>query len=137
MLNKQPVSSIMTKDLFILEATDTLRDAENTFRNYSLRHAPVVSGSELVGMLSMVDLKNKEDEEVSGAFGMDARYMPTLVHQAMTPDPISVQVSASILEVAEIFTENDFHAIPVLDGEKIVGIVSTTDIIRCFLEHVE
>jgi CBS domain-containing protein len=137
MLNKTPISDIMTKDLFILEASDTLRDAENTFRNYRLRHAPVMSGGELVGMLSMIDLKSKDDEPAPGAFGMDAQYMPTLVHQVMTPDPMSVQVSASILEVAEIFTENDFHAIPVLDGEKIVGIVSTTDIIKCFLDHME
>ena len=135
MLNKTPVSTIMTSDLFVLEASDTLRDAENTFRNYSLRHAPVVSGGELIGMLSMVDLKNKEDDEISGAFGMDAQYMPTLVHQVMTPNPISVQISASIVEVAQIFTENDFHAIPVMDGDKITGIVSTTDIIRSFLDH--
>ncbi len=137
MLNKTPVSTIMTKDLFILEANDTLRDAENTFRNYRLRHAPVCSGGELVGMLSMIDLKNKDDEDVSGAFGMDSKFMPMLVHQLMTPDPVSVQVSANIIEVAQIFTENDFHAIPVLDGEKIVGIVSTTDIIRCFLDNLD
>lgn len=135
MLNKTPVSTIMTKDVFLLEAGDTLRDAENTFRNHSLRHAPVCSGGDLVGMLSLIDLKH-QDEEGSGAFGVESKYTPMLVHQVMTSDPISVQVSASITEVAEIFTENDFHAIPVLDGEKIVGIVSTTDIIRCFLDNL-
>ena len=137
MLKHPPVSAIMTTDLFLLEVTDTIRDAENTFRNHSLRHAPVVLNGELVGMLSMIDLKNKTDDELTGAFGMDSKYMPMMVRQVMTPDPISVQDNTSILEVAEIFTENDFHAIPVLDGDSIVGIVSTTDIIRFFLEHWE
>jgi len=135
MLNQTPVSTIMTKDLFLLGASDTLRDAEKTFRNHSLRHAPVVLGGELVGMLSIVDLKNKEDEDNSGAFGIDSKYMPMLVSQVMTPDPISIQQDASIEEIAQLFTDHDFHAIPVLDGDSIVGIVSTTDIIRFFLEH--
>ncbi len=133
MKSKMPVSTIMTKDLLILEAEDTLRDAESTFSNYSLRHAPVVSDGELVGMFSLIDLKNIEDD----ALDRKRPYQPTLVKHVMTHDPIHAQVNDNILEVATLFTEHDFHAIPILDGEKIVGIVSTTDIIRFFLENLD
>ncbi len=58
------VSEIMTKDVLILETTDTIRHAERTFANHYLRHAPVLSGGELVGMLSLVDVKKKENNRI-------------------------------------------------------------------------
>ncbi len=134
-----PVSDIMTKDVMILDRGDLLRDAINTFNNHNIRHAPVVFKNELVGMLSWIDLERLptpsllKSEEV--AIGNEApRYIT--VGQAMTPDPVSVQVGDPVRDIARIFTESDFHALPVLDGERIVGIISTTDLIRFFLEEL-
>jgi len=59
-----------------------------------------------------------------------------VVGELMTRDPVSVQADDTVGELAEIFTENDFHAVPVMEGERIVGIVSTTDLIRFFLERL-
>ena len=130
MLDNTTVSSIMTKDVFVLDANDPVREAGRTFRNHHLRHAPVVSNGELVGMLSLVDLEKEDREESS----IDTQFMPLMINQVMSPNPVSIQAHATIRQLATLFTENDFHAVPVLDGDRVAGIVTTTDVIRFFLE---
>lgn len=138
MINKIPVSTIMTKEVVTLEPGDLLAEAFNVFNNHNIRHAPVVYKGELKGMLSWIDLKKlpasifleKTDE------GLENKLLKRMtVRDVMTPDPLSIQVYDSVEELGEMLTENDFHAVPVLDGEKLVGIVSTTDLIRFFLER--
>ena len=41
----------------------------------------------------------------------------------------------TIKEVAEILASREFHALPVIDGTKLVGIVTTTDLIKYLLEQ--
>ncbi len=132
MADNTRISEIMTKEVVIMDANDPVREAEEMFGNHSLRHAPVLSGGELVGMLSLVDIQQKTQSPTEE---LVATIESMLVSHFMTPDPISVQESATVREVAALFVENEFHAIPVLDGERVVGIVSTTDIIRFFLEE--
>ncbi len=133
---KAPISTIMTKDVLMIDSGDSLPEALNTFNNHSIRHAPVVHRGELVGMLSWLDVKSLASTaalhnlEVKGE-----EHDGITVREVMTPDPVSVQVGDTIGEVAQILTENEFHALPVLDGETVVGIVSTTDVIRYFLEE--
>ncbi|NND34225.1 MAG: CBS domain-containing protein [Saprospiraceae bacterium] len=130
MLSKTPISQIMTKDVVVLDINDNLTEAERVFGNRSLRHAPVLDNGQVVGMLSLVDLRrNLQVDDQPEAFMRASR-----VGDLMTPDPVSVQVNASVLEVASIFTGDDFHAIPVLEGDRIAGIVSTTDIIKFLID---
>ena len=135
MIDTTRVSEIMTKDVLLLDADDPIREAEKTFRNHFLRHAPVMSDGELVGMLSIVDLNNRQEsnEEAEG----DPHFITARVEQLMTPDPVSIQSDSTIREVATLFMENEFHAIPVLEDDRIVGIISTTDIIKFFLESYD
>ena len=123
-----PVSQIMSKELIMLDEQDSLWEAEKTFRDYHLRHAPVVSGGELTGMLSVADLSRVTTVKTGSAL---------TIGQIMTPDPVAVQSDASLKEVAQIFLENEFHAIPVLEGDIIVGIVSTTDLIGYLMDALE
>jgi len=132
------VSTIMTTDVMILNAGDSLPEAVTLFNNHGIRHAPVLQRGELAGMLSWVDVKRLPTPVIYQApgEGLEMESAPIIsVREAMTPDPVSVQVGDSIREAAQILIENDFHALPVLDGERVVGIVSTTDVIRYFLEN--
>ncbi len=136
MLLDTPISDIMTPDVITIGTGDTLRDALSTFNNHNLRHAPVTANGRLVGMISLVDLKKRpgsgfwDRSEVAGEFAS----LP--VGRVMTQDPVSVQAEDSVGELARIFAENEFHAVPVLEGERVVGIATTTDVIRYFLENL-
>lgn len=126
------IADIMTKEVIVLDANDSLTEAERVFGNHNLRHAPVILRNELVGMLSLVDLRRSLEFDDDIATKRLAK-----VGQLMTPDPVHVQIGATLEDAAKLFMEDDFHAIPVLDGNRVVGIVSTTDVIRFLLESLK
>ena len=136
MILDTPISAIMTKDVFIIGAGDSLQDVAITFNNHDIRHAPVTSKGHLVGMLSWVDLKKVPAGGVLDSLDSGEDFGKLVVGEVMTRDPISVQAGDTVGDLAEILSENEFHAVPVLEGNRIVGIVSTTDLIRFFLDRL-
>lgn len=60
---------------------------------------------------------------------------PTCARDVMTPEPICVDRTATVHEMAELFMENEISGVPVLDDqERVVGIVSKTDVLNACLE---
>ena len=57
------------------------------------------------------------------------------IEQVMAKNVVSVPSDASIKEVAEVLAKKEFHAIPVVDDNKLVGIVTTTDLINYLLDQ--
>ncbi len=53
----------------------------------------------------------------------------------MVGKPVMVSSQQSIREVAEILSKETFHALPVADNGQLVGIVTTTDLIKLLLEE--
>ena len=58
------------------------------------------------------------------------------IEQVMAKNLVSVTSKTTIKEVAEILSKKEFHAIPVVDNNKLVGIVTTTDLINYLLEQL-
>lgn len=132
-----PVATIMTKSVVKLNITDSLSKAENLFKVHQIRHIPVVSKNEIVGMLSQTDLMkigipdfDEEHEQLTSTV-----YNMFTIEQVMTKKVVCVTSFTTIKEVTKIFSENEFRALPVVYEDKLVGIVTTTDIIRYFLDH--
>jgi len=132
------VSAVMTKNVITLNSADNLETAERLFKKHRIRHIPVVSGEKIIGMLSYTDLLrisfadavDDEDESVETMV-----YNMFTIEQVMAKNLISVPSSATIEHVAEILSEREFHAIPVVDNGKLIGIVTTTDLINFLLEQ--
>ena len=138
MKKRSPVSEIMTKNVITINTSDTLYTAESLFKNNKIRHIPVVSGESIIGMLSYTDLLRIS---FADAVDDDEENVETVVYnmftieQVMAKNIISVEVDTTIKEVAEILAKKEFHAVPVLDDGKLVGIVTTTDLINYLLEQ--
>ncbi|MFK5974659.1 MAG: CBS domain-containing protein [Flavobacteriaceae bacterium] len=138
MKRRTPISTIMTSDVITLQNNDNLETAERLFKKYNIRHVPVVSGDKIIGMLSYTDLLRisfvdaiDDDEETVESIV----YNMFTIEQVMTKNLTEVSSSITIKEVAEILSENEFHAIPVVDDDKLVGIVTTTDMIKYLLSQ--
>ena len=135
-----PISAIMTKDVITLNTTDSLETAELLFKKNHIRHIPVVSGKEIIGMLSYTDLLR-----ISFADAVDEHeeYVDTVVYnmftieQVMAKNLVSVKPRTSIKEVAQILAKKEFHALPVAENNKLVGIVTTTDLINYLLTQFD
>ncbi|TDS52733.1 CBS domain-containing protein [Myroides indicus] len=134
-----PISGIMTRELVKLNITDSLTKAEELFKKNKVRHLPVVSGNKLVGILSYADLL-----KVSLAdFGDEDKSVDTTVfnmftlEQVMVKNVTTIQMNENIKFAAEILAKKDFRALPVMDGNLLVGILTTTDLIKYLLEQYE
>lgn len=137
MKKRVPVSQIMSKDLVTVNPTQSLYDVERLLNRHNIRHVPVVEGEQLVGVISRSDLLRisfadlTDDEENVEAVVYDLYSIP----QVMSRVPITVDSEATIREVAEIFSNQSFHSMPVVDHGKLVGIVTTTDMINYLLDQ--
>ena len=135
-----PVSYIMTKNLVLLNTTDGLEKAEFLMKKHQIRHIPVVDNKKIVGILSQTDLLrlsfadsyNSEHNESE----LDV-YNLLSVTQIMRKNLTCISSTTSIYKVAKLLKEHEFHALPVVDNDEIVGIVTTTDLITYLLTHYE
>lgn len=136
MKKRIPVSQIMTPDVITVNLTTPLKEANETFFKEKVRHLPVVSGNKLVGILSQTDIMRIS---FGGNFDQsdadEAIFDMLTINQVMKSSVKTVSSDQSIREVAEIFTKAEYHALPVVDSEKLVGIVTTTDIIQYLIDQ--
>lgn len=138
MIRKAPVTTIMTENVITLKKSDSLETAEKLFKKHHIRHIPVVRGDVIIGMLSYTDLLRisfadsvyDDDDHVDSIV-----YNMFSIEQVMAKKIVSVSSSSSIKEVAEILAKSEFHALPVVDKNILVGIVTTTDLINYLLKQ--
>ena len=133
-----PVSSIMTKNVVKLNLSDDLTKAEVLFKKHHIRHIPVVNGNIIIGMLSYTDLLRisfadaiDDDEDVVDT----TVYNMFTVEQVMAKKIVSISPETTIKEAAQILATKEFHALPVCEGELLVGIVTTTDLIKYLIDQ--
>lgn len=131
MKKRTPVSKIMSTDIVSVNITQSLREVDSAIKDEHIRHVPVVSGDKVIGMLSKTDLQKISFVNTFDGEGLTtAMYDNLSIEQVMTKDVITVQNDDTILDVATILSKNEFHALPVTDGDKLVGIVTTTDLVK-------
>jgi CBS domain-containing protein len=138
-MNKRtPISEIMTKKVVTLNKNDELETAERLFKKHHIRHIPVVRGDHVIGILSYTDLLRisfadavDEDEDSVDT----VVYNMFTIEQVMAKNLISVSSNTTIKEVAELLSKREFHALPVVDNDKLVGIVTTTDLINYLIDQ--
>lgn len=138
MIRKAQISTIMTEHVITLKKQDSLEKAEHLFKKHHIRHIPVVSGDMVVGMLSYTDLLRLSFADVTDGNDSDADalvYKMFTIKQVMKKNIITVSTSNSIKDVAEILATREFHSLPVVDNNKLVGIVTTTDLIKYLLKQ--
>lgn len=135
MKKREPVSHIMTKQVVTVQENDTLEDVVAIFKNNRMRHLPVLKGTKIAGMISSNDINRLtfgrlfENQDASD----EAILKMLTISQVMTHKVVSVSSDTSIREVAELFAEAEFHSLPVVDNDSLVGIITTTDVIRYML----
>lgn len=136
MRKNEPISKIMTTELITLSYADTLYSAEEKMKVNHIRHIPIVENEALVGLLSLSDLKRVSFIDAFSNEGTEDTpvYDMFNIEDLMIKNPISVPSDTSILEVSKLLINKEFHSLPVVDHDKLVGIVTTTDILKFFVD---
>lgn len=133
-----PVASIMTSQLFTVAPNDTLKDVKAIFDKRRIHHIPVVRYKTIVGMISKTDLlhfihgiQHSGNDNTNHTLHLE-NY---LAEEIMTKGLAKLDVDDRINVAIEVFKENLFHALPVMKGDELVGIITTFDIIRMLSEE--
>lgn len=131
------IGQIMTKDVIFVRPDDTMDKVSEIFRRNDFHHIPVTNESGKVeGILSKGDyfqlthgltlFKNKNSEDFN-----ESLMRSLLVKEVMTHPVAKLHPEDSIRTAADIFKENLFHALPVVNAEnQLVGIVTTFDLLN-------
>lgn len=136
MKKREPVSKIMTSDVITLNHSDNLDTAEQLFKSNNIRHIPVVSGTSIIGMLSLTDLLRISFADAARDGDVDTTvYNMFTIEQVMAKSIVSVSSDTTVKEAAEILSEKEFHALPVVNDGALAGIVTTTDLINYLLDQ--
>ena len=134
---KEKVGQIMSVQLHTISQANSLKEADLLFAKHHVRHLPVLDGNKLTGMLSLTDLQrisfvnyfSENEKTISSVI-----YEMLSIEQIMTRNITTVSSSDSIRKVAKILSNENFHALPVVDNDKLVGIVTSTDLLNYLLK---
>ncbi|OIN61146.1 CBS domain-containing protein [Arsenicibacter rosenii] len=138
MKRREPVSTIMTSSVLTVNLNDDLHQVIDLINHHKIRHVPVLNAGEIVGMISRTDINRLTFSSLfDGQDDADEAVLQMLtIAQVMTHKPRTIPATMTIREVAEVFTEEEFHALPVVSGDNtLAGIVTTTDVINYLLDQ--
>ena len=116
-----------SKTIYSVRSIDPVENVLKIMRDFRVRAVLVVEDGELKGIVSQGDcaikvlLPNNNASEV-------------LVSAIMTPNPLTVKLSNSVEECMAIMVHKHIRHLPVLEGNKVVGVISVGDLVKNIIE---
>jgi acetoin utilization protein AcuB len=124
----------MTRKVITLSPMDTVRDARQILAKNRIHHLPVVEGEDLVGIVSDTDLRKWFlREETIDEKGTISRRTGQ-VREIMTRDLVTMTPADTIEDALLVLHRRRFGALPVVEGKKLVGIVTKADVLAAFID---
>jgi len=117
------VRTKMTSNPVTVTPQDPVANAQGRMRTGGFRRLPVVQDGVLVGIITDRDIRLYE--------GLEAY---TTVGAVMTAHPLTVAPQTTVEDATRVMLKRKVGGLPVLDGQKLVGIITTSDILQAFLE---
>ncbi len=135
------VKDLMTRELLTLEPNTSIREAAEILATEHVSGAPVVHAGRPLGMVSATDLLEfiaalpADPEAVSG--GMDHGILDDhTVEEAMTAGPLTtIDADAPASRAAELMQAKHVRRLPVVVGDHLVGIITTTDLVKAVADR--
>ena len=130
------VSDIMTREPVTVNPETPLGEAIGLMKTTGCRQLPVVEGDQVIGMVTDRDVRLAMNSPlVLHEREDDYRLLnATPVKLIMAKDPVAIEADAPAQAAAEILRAYKFGALPVVNGKKLVGIVSVSDILDSYIQ---
>ena len=113
------VGDVMTRGVLAIRPTTFVRDAVQRMEENNLRHLLVLQEGVLVGVLSSRDIPS-----------LDGAAMPVQAHRCMSKDVVTIGPDEPLLVAAARMGVHKIGCLPVVEGGKVVGIVTTYDLLE-------
>ena len=117
------ISRLMTHKPTTVSSQDSLQTVATLMERGGFRRVPVVDGDNLVGIITDRDIRRHVGY-------LDS----TKITAAMTSDPKTVTPKMSVEDAARLMISHKIGGLPVIEDGKLVGILTTTDVLKAFLQ---
>jgi acetoin utilization protein AcuB len=111
----------MSAKVITVEPQDSLAQARDLLHRHRIRQLPVLQKQRLVGIITDRDLRTAGSNAAT-------------VAEVMTPKPVVIGPNASVDEAARMLTAHKIGALPVVEGNTLVGILASADILDAFVD---
>jgi len=131
------VGDCMSKSPVTINSSDSLQRAIDLLYKYDIRELPVIDYGRLAGIVTDRDLRQVAPSYPVFRDQQEIRcYLQNLkVASAMTVDPLLVSPQTPLVEAAELLHTHRIGSLPVLENEKLLGIISVSDLLKAFIEQ--
>jgi len=130
------VGSYMTPDPVTVSPETNFPQAMNLIRKHNVRRLPVVEKDRLVGIVVHADLLSTQPSPATtlSLYEIYSLIETIRVRQIMSFPVITVERDCPLEDAARIMVENTISCLPVMDGDKLVGIITETDVFKALVE---
>lgn len=130
------VGERMSHPIIVAPPEMPIMEAMELMRREHIRRLPVVKNGKLVGIVSDKDLLNASPSPATSLSVWEMNYLISkiLLADVMTKEVITVKEDTPIEEAARIMADNKIGGLPVMRDNKVVGIITETDLFKIFLE---
>ena len=131
------VSSVMTHNPITLLDSDSVTDAQSLMKREKIHRLPVLDHRrKLVGIVSEKDLLYAAPSPAStlSLYEMSNLLAKLKVEKVMTRELVTVTPSTLVEDAARVLVDNDIGGLPVMEGDKLVGIVTESDLFRLLID---
>jgi len=130
------IEAIMSTDLITVTPAATLAEARALMHDNRIHHIPVVEGDKLVGLVTLTNVLAATDSflrEDRSRIHADS----ISIEETMVTDVATVDINASLRQAALFIERHKIGCLPVLDHEKLVGIITDTDFVAVAINLLE
>jgi acetoin utilization protein AcuB len=130
------VRDYMTPDPVFVSPEDNFPQAMHVLRKRGVRHLPVLEEGQLVGVVVEKDLLSNQPSPATtlSLYEIYSLLEQLHVRQIMSRPVITVGGDCPLEEAARIMVANQISCLPVMDGEKLIGIITETDVFKALVE---
>ena len=130
------VKNFMTYNPVVISPDDNFPQAMNVIRKRKIRHLPVIERDKLVGIVVEKDLLSNQPSPATtlSLYEIYSLLETLRIRQIMSRPVITVAGDCPLEEAARIMVENKISCLPVMEGDKLVGIITETDVFKVLVE---
>ena len=132
------VGAVMQKQVITTTPDMTLTDVQRLMWEHHIRHVPVVSGKQLVGIITDRDVREASPSPATTLTRGEIAYQmaTTPIKQCMTKDVVWIGPDMDMVQATRLLLQRQCGCLPVVDNGTLVGIITELDCLRAFLDVV-
>jgi len=133
------VRDLMSVDPIAVSPDTAVFDARQTMVKERIRHLLVTEGQRLLGIVTDRDIRLNLPSQATSLSVWEVNYLLArlTVQEVMTTGVIIIGPDQNARNAARLMLEHKIGALPVLDGERLIGIITETDVLRAFARTPE